>query len=270
MIDKITDAAKEIIYDYEIEGKSKHTIRAYKTTLNQLLNQLKKNPPKSPQELIKAMKAFLAKERRQGKADRTIYLHTVILRTLLRYMKVPEDNLRTPRIGQSIPKALTQEEYKKFTEAIENKKYKLITEILYKTGTRISELVNLKIEDIDFEKRRVTITGKGKKQRTIYIDDKLLKKIKDYTDSSHGRLFNITPAAVQAYFRKTREKAGLSKRVTPHVLRHTYATRLLELGMDIRLIKELLGHSNINTTQIYTRVTESRLRKELEEKLKKF
>lgn len=273
MMKDIINARDEILYDYEIEGKSKHTLRAYKGAIDRLIATIKEKPPQDEDELVRAMKAFLSKKRREGRADKTIYHYTVVFRTLLRYLDVPESKLKTPRVSQGIPKALSRGEYKKFINAADNRKYKLIIEILYKTGLRISELLNLKIEDIDFENGRTIIRGKGKKERVIFLEQKLIEKIKKYlrkVQRQEGRLFHLTPEAVQAYFRRTRKRAGLKRRVTPHTLRHTYATRLLELGMDIRLIKELLGHSSINTTQIYTKVSEKSLERELREKLKNF
>jgi integrase/recombinase XerD len=269
MIDKIKDAAEELLYDFELEGKSKNTIRAYKNVLDQFIKKIKKRPPENEEQLVKAMKAFLAGKRRLGRSDKTIHLYTVVLRTLLEYLEIPKDQIKTPKVDQSLPKALSEEELKKFLKVVDNPKYKLIIELLYKTGMRISELLNLKVKDIDLDTGKIIVCGKGKKERVVYIDKDMIEKIKHYKKGRSGRLFPMTQHAVQAYFRRKRKEAGLDEKVTPHALRHTYATRLLELGMDIRLIKELLGHSDISTTQIYTKVSEKQLKKEVLKRLKK-
>lgn len=269
MMEDIINARDEIIYDYEIEGKSEHTLRAYKGAIDRLIATIKEKPPQDEDGLVRAMKAFLSKKRREGRADKTIYHYTVVFRTLLRYLDIPESKLKTPKVSQGIPKALSREEYKKFINAADNKKYKLIIELLYKTGVRISELLNLKVKDIDLDTGKIIVCGKGKKERVVYIDKDMIEKIKHYKKGRSGRLFPMTQHAVQAYFRRKRKEAGLDEKVTPHALRHTYATRLLELGMDIRLIKELLGHSDISTTQIYTKVSEKQLKKEVLKRLKK-
>ena len=270
MIGEVEQARDELIYDLRIAAKSEHTTRSYQGAADRLIRFLKRRPPEDEEQLVRAMKAFLAQKREEGCAVSTVCHYAVVFRTLLRYLNIPESKLTAPKASQSLPKALTRRELRRFFGAIENSKYRLIAEILHKTGLRISELLDLRVEDIDYEKNKALVRGKGKKERIIYLSQELCEKMKNYARGKEGRLFPVTAGAVQAYFRRVSRKAGLGRNVTPHMLRHTFATRLLELGMDIRLIKEILGHSDISTTQIYTKVTEKSLEKELKEKLKSF
>ena len=270
MIRKVERARDELIYDLRIAAKSEHTIRSYQGAADRLIRFLKERPPENEEQLVRAMKAFLAQKREEKRADRTIYHYAVVFRTLLRYLSIPESKLTVPRLSQSLPKALSRRELQRFFNAIEDPKYKLIAEILYKTGLRISELLDLRAEDVDYAEGRILVRGKGKKERIVYLDHELARKMKDCAKKKRGRLFPVTASAVQTYFRQTSRRAGLNRNITPHMLRHTFATRLLELGMDIRLIKEILGHSDVSTTQIYTKISEKSLEKELKEKLKNF
>ncbi len=145
-----------------------------------------------------------------------------------------------------------------------------IVELLYSTGLRVSELVSLNLEDIDFKENIIRVKGKGGKERVVIFGkvakDKLLKYIKfKGIKKANSPLFlnlkgkRITQRAVQLIIKERAVKLGIQKNITPHVLRHTFATHLLNQGMDIRIIQGLLGHSSLSTTQIYTQVGISKL-----------
>jgi len=146
---------------------------------------------------------------------------------------------------------------------------RLILELLYGTGTRVSELSNIKIKDIDFNKKQIRIVGKGDKERIVlygeYCSEILDKYLKVRQNSEYLILSNkgkkISVSSIQKILKDILKKASIKKNITPHVFRHTFATHLLNEGCDILTVKELLGHSSLDTTQIYTHVSNEKLRK---------
>jgi integrase/recombinase XerC len=147
---------------------------------------------------------------------------------------------------------------------------RLIIEMLYATGVRVSELVNIKYDDIDFDNKRIIITGKGNKQRIVYFGDYALEVLNEYM-RTHDRnkdnyLFTnakgdkITDRGVRYIIDNIMSKLSVKVHVTPHVLRHTFATDMLNNGCDIKVVQELLGHSSLRTTEVYTHVTNERLK----------
>ena len=176
------------------------------------------------------------------------------------------------KIPKKTPEFLNFEEIEQFlnfddkkASVEKNLRDKAIVELLYSTGLRVSELVSLNIEDLDFENNLIKVVGKGKKERIVIFGNTAKEKIKRYLDLrsskvKKGPLFvnlkgkRLTSRAVQLIIKERAVKCGILKNVTPHVLRHTFATHLLNQGMDIRLIQKLLGHSRLSTTQIYTQV----------------
>ena len=140
---------------------------------------------------------------------------------------------------------------------------RIILTLLYSSGLRISELLNLKLNDIDFKTRTMRIRGKGDKDRIVLFDQDALDLLNDYNtlrDPSNDFLIynkngnKLSSRYVEILIKKYAERAGIKKKVTPHVLRHSFATHLLKHGVDIRIIQQLLGHASLSTTQIYTSV----------------
>ena len=140
---------------------------------------------------------------------------------------------------------------------------RIILTLLYSSGLRISELLNLKLNDIDFKTRTMRIRGKGDKDRIVLFDQDALDLLNDYNtlrDPSNDFLIynkngnKLSSRYVEILIKKYAERAGIKKKVTPHVLRHSFATHLLKNGVDIRIIQQLLGHASLSTTQIYTSV----------------
>ncbi len=147
---------------------------------------------------------------------------------------------------------------------------RLIIEMLYATGVRVSELVNIKYDNIDFENKRIIVTGKGNKQRVVYFGDYALeilnKYIKTHDKNEDNYLFTnskggkITDRGIRYIINNIMSKLSVKTHVTPHVLRHTFATDMLNNGCDIKVVQELLGHSSLRTTEVYTHVTNERLK----------
>lgn len=163
-----------------------------------------------------------------------------------------------------IPNVLSKEEVKKLIEKIENLKHRTIVSLIYSWGLRLSELINLKIEDIDSERMKIYIkNSKWAKDRIIPLSKEILKLLrKYYKEYKPAKLLfpwqwwsRYSDKSIQNIIKNASKKALIKKNVTPHTLRHSYATHLLENWVDIKFIQELLGHQNIKTTQIYTHIT---------------
>ena len=188
------------------------------------------------------------------------FFYTVILKKDFSGVKVPKKDSRLPEV-------LTKDEVKKLIESCDNDKSRLMISLLYSSGLRVSELVNLKVEDINFEENTGWVRkGKGSKDRLFNLSGNLVGEIKEYlTGRENKYVFSkddpLTTRNIQKIIAGTRKRAGINRRVTPHTLRHSYATHLLEQGTDIRLIQSLLGHASLNTTQVYTHVSSEQIKK---------
>jgi len=175
-------------------------------------------------------------------------------------------NIKRPRKEKRIPAVLSKEEVKRIIVAPPNPKHRLILRCIYGLGLRISELQNLKVRDIDFDRNVVKIeNSKGAKDRIVPLPASLTEDMKSFiylnggTYVFHGRKGKISLKTIQKVFENALEKSGIRKRASTHTLRHSYATHLLENGVDIRIIQKLLGHSKLETTQIYTHVARTAL-----------
>lgn len=187
-----------------------------------------------------------------------------------------------PKKEKKLPKYLGVEELEILfntpnTSSSLGQRDKLILEVLYATGIRVSELVNIKLEDIDFERKEIRILGKGNKERISEFGDFCLDAIELFINDGRGKLLDkhhktceyliinergnkITTRGIEKIIDNIIKQASLKKKVTPHMIRHSFATHLLNEGCDILTVKELLGHESLETTQIYTHVSNERLR----------
>ena len=152
-------------------------------------------------------------------------------------------------------------------DSADNQKSRLIISLLYSTGLRVSELVNLKVDDVNFADKSGWVRhGKGAKDRLFVLSENVAKEIQEYLQGKEQKfIFSkdepLTTRNIQKIIKGTKIRASISKRVTPHTLRHSFATHLLEQGTDIRLIQTLLGHSSLSTTQLYTHISQEQIRK---------
>ena len=198
----------------------------------------------------------------------------------------PTESLGSPRVGRSLPKFLGEDEVTRLldaavkTETPEGHRDATILELLYATGLRVSELVSLNVADIDQEESYIRCWGKGAKERIVYLYPKAVTDLKGYLDTSRKTLLGTHKGETALFVnhrgeRLTRQwvwnilktyskKAGIDERITPHTLRHSFATHLLQNGASLRHVQELLGHSSISTTQVYTHITSEHLRQEYE------
>ena len=167
-----------------------------------------------------------------------------------------------------LPIVLSKEEINSILEATLNLKHRLILMFLYYTGVRLNEVINLKWEDIDFQRDIIHLkVAKGEKERIVFLHDNLKKFIEYFKIKKERFIFlsnfekKYNKRTVQMIVRNSAKKAGIKKRITPHTLRHSFATHLLEGGADIRHIQKLLGHANLQTTQVYTHVANKDIKK---------
>jgi integrase/recombinase XerD len=177
-------------------------------------------------------------------------------------------NIPLPKKKKTLPKVLSKEEIKLMIDSIKNLKHKLIIKLLYSSGLRLQELINLKKSDIDPSRNIIAVRqGKGKKDRITILSEKLEKDLMSYFCNNKFHTDYVFEGRGGKYSKKSVQKVignaskSLDKKVTPHMLRHSFATHLLESGVDIRYIQKLLGHSNLETTQIYTHVATNNLTK---------
>jgi len=172
--------------------------------------------------------------------------------------------IKRPKKEKKLPIVLSKQEILSMIEVVDNIKHKLVIELLYGSGLRVSELVNLRINDIDFNRKIVNVrAGKGNKDRITIIPAKVLEKLSDYLLEYKPLEFifesyepgqKLSVRSAQKIVEETAKKAGIRKNVSAHSLRHSFATHLLEQGTNLRYIQELLGHARLETIQIYTKV----------------
>lgn len=203
------------------------------------------------------------------------------LRTFYNYLldeKVVSNNIfnqvRNPKIDKKLPNFLSNEELRNIFDNLNmdtllGARNKLIVEILYATGIRVSELINLKLSDINKSEKSIRIFGKGKKERIVYYGDYAQIAMDEYlalrTDNKEYLILNnkndkITARGVEKIIDKIALDAAVNNNITPHTFRHTFATHLLNNGSDIKTVQELLGHSSLNTTEVYTHITSDYLK----------
>jgi len=265
----------EIIEEYkvwlEIQGKSKNTIKTYSSTIKKFLEFLINSgiiitDTKSINSSLdkNLVLKFLAELKVKKKLDsNSLRLYVRAISSFLKFLD--NENLakqiKAPKVDKRLPKFITFDELNKLLENAENYRDKLIIKFLFYTGVRVSELIKIKKNDIIFEEGFVKVYGKGGKERIVPVPKELLNELKDYINKINTEnIFPLSSRQVERIIKNTAKKAGISKKVTPHVLRHSLATTLLSKGVDIRFIQEILGHSSLNITQIYTHVVPNQLK----------
>ena len=178
-------------------------------------------------------------------------------------IKINNLSLERPKKSRTLPSVLSQEEVLRIIQYTQNIKHRAILTLLYSCGLRIGELINLKLEDFHVERKQLIVKkGKGRKDRYVSLADSFLPLLSNYYHSYKPTIYFVegqnggkySAESIRSFLRKSCKKAGIRKLVTPHTLRHSYATHLLENGVDLRYIQTLLGHSKPETTMIYTHV----------------
>lgn len=270
------------------KGASGHTLVNYSIDLKEFSKFLEGVEPDKVDYL--AIRRYLAHLREKNFAKASIARKLASLRSFFKflvrdgYIKTsPAAGLANPKQEKKLPIFLGEDDVAKLVEAPHDRDFaglrdRAILETLYSTGIRVGELVALDIEDVDFIGGAMKVAGKGKKERLVPIGDRAVRAIRAYLDKCAGlpkrdakAVFlnaagkRITDRAVRRVIEKYVRVSALRRGVSPHTLRHSFATHLLDRGADLRSVQELLGHSNLSTTQIYTHLTTARL-KEVYEK----
>lgn len=279
----------EFIYYLSVErGLAENTLVSYKLDLIKLMEYLAGKGINDIKGITKThIIGYLLQLQKEGKAASTVSRNLASIKTFHHFLlnegfisKDPTINLESPKLEKRLPKVLSVQEVDLLLAQPDTIKPagirdKAMLEVLYATGMRVSELLTLNLEDINIEMGYIRCFGKGSKERIVPIGSIAQKYINEYLN--RGRVKLIKATAEKVFFlnhhgrRMTRQgfwkiikhyaqEAGIKKEITPHTLRHSFATHLLENGADLRSVQEMLGHADITTTQIYTHLTKGKLR----------
>lgn len=282
--------AEYIIYLKIERGLSANTVTSYKRDIEKYLTFLTEKKITQLDEVSRfEILDFLQTLRQSGAADNSIIRMVSSLRKFHQYLKresiVSDDPMQlidTPKKASTLPKAISPQAVEQLLEAPDTTtplgvRDRTILELMYATGLRISELVNLKLSDMHLTMGFIQTMGKGEKERIIPLGEIASQWLDHYLDGARVYLQDQSAETSEYVFLNSRGKglsrqgvwkkvkqlaleAGIDQNVTPHTLRHSFATHLLENGADLRMVQELLGHADISTTQIYTHITKTRLK----------
>ena len=263
---------------------SKKTVASYEYDLKDYALFLEKNNLTIKDDNDKTLKLYLNYVYDKKISNKSISRHLSSLRTYYDFLKkeniVTENifkNVKNPKIEKTIPNFISHDKlneiFTSFNDSDLDIRNRLVIELLYATGLRVGELVNIKIKDIDFGAQSIKVLGKGSKERYVFYNNttkevlkrylvvrkKLQKKENDYL-LLNDKGTPIKEASVRKIIQTTLMKCGIKSKITPHTFRHTFATDLLNQGLDLVNVKELLGHASLNTTSIYTHITNDRIK----------
>ena len=286
----MTDVVVEYLGALQAErGATRNTLSAYRrdlTDFTQFLNAQHRSLRRaSPDDIV----GYLARLRTRGLRPASVARRISALRGLYKHLvregelrRDPTENLEAPRRTRSLPRTLSREVVAALVESPDlneprGVRDRSVLELLYATGMRASECLGLTLDDVNLSAGYVVCTGKGRKQRLVPVGAEAARWVSCYLRDvrplstrvrDSGRLFvnprggRLSRQSLWTIVRRAAARAGLRQRMSPHVLRHSFASHLLEGGADLRSIQELLGHASVSTTQVYTRVESSRLRRE--------
>lgn len=263
---------------------SDNTVGAYMNDLNKYEEFLKKNILESDTEDLERYLKYIKNLESTTVAHKITSIKSYFNYNIKRGIVSvnPADKVSRPKLTKHLPEYLTEEEVGKLLDVEVKSPYdyrnKTILELLYSSGIRISELVNIKTPNYDSEECLIRIMGKGSKERIVPLGDYAINIMNDYMNNYrplinkkhtdyvfvNNRGDKISRQFIFKVIKKEALKKGIKKDISPHTLRHTFATHLLKNGADLRIIQELLGHENISTTQIYTHVTNNKLKSDYE------
>lgn len=287
----MNDQLQDFVHFLVVEkGLAQNTIVSYKRDLNSYLQYIKKVEMINDLNDVTRVQIiqFLAFLKDEGRSSKTLARHVASIRAfhqfLLREKVVDQDptvHIESPKMEQNLPKVLSLAEVETLLDFPKKDTHfglrdKAMLELLYATGIRVSELISLNSGNVHLTMGFVRCIGKGNKERIIPIGETAMKALDDYLQNGrpqfvskkhrdealflnhHGR--RLSRQGFWKILKKITKEAGIEKNLTPHTLRHSFATHLLENGADLRAVQEMLGHADISTTQIYTHVTKTRLK----------
>lgn len=288
----LSELKRQFLEYTEIEkGRSLKTIENYERYLDRFLTFAEtQNPKNITDDLVREYRLFLNRQlAREGERDtikkKTQNYYMIALRAFLKYLmkrgvtSLPPERIELAKVPERSLDLISNVELERIMHAPKGDELKelrdrAILELFFSTGLRVSELCSLNA-DIDLSKDEISVRGKGEKVRVVFLSEEAKDAVKKYlnkrTDMDEALFVNngkrsgekgkrLTSRSVERLVKYYAIKAGISKKVTPHVIRHSFATDLLSNGADLRSVQALLGHANISTTQIYTHVTDSHLR----------
>jgi site-specific recombinase XerD len=293
----IQSKIKDFIAFLEVEkNASAHTIRAYKSDLAQLLDfwkEIAKRDKVMAQSFEQVVRRYIVSIFYKKISKTSLARKLSCLRSFQQYLQSQGINLpltiKSPRLDRKLPNTLTVDEIFYLLDSIKEKdlptpyphRDKTIFELMYATGVRCSELINIKLSDINFDDKVIRVLGKGRKERIVLFGEKAANMLKKYLSIERPSLIKnneqqyiflnyaggqLTTRSVQRIFQMFRHFLRVDRKLTPHKIRHSFATHLLHEGVDLRMIQELLGHKTIATTEIYTHVSNQQLAKMCDEK----
>jgi len=284
---------KELIEDFlnylSVErGLATNTIGSYRQDLRKYILYLSKKSLGSADQVKRDhITSFMQNEKGQGMSATSICRRLAAIKMFHRFLvrerlskEDPTNLIETPKLWKRVPDVLSQSEIGAMIKAAQGRKWQsvrdqAILELLYASGMRVSELVDLKVESVNLDAGYVRCIGKGRKERIIPIGRRAQESVKKYLDQVRGKLAKgsfvpilflsrlgkrISRQSVWKLIKYYARKANIKKTIKTHTVRHSFATHLLERGADLRSVQEMLGHSDIATTQIYTHVDKERLR----------
>ena len=292
----IVELKRQFLEYLEIErGRSVKTIENYERYLDRFLDFSKaKIPSDVTEEQVREFRLYLNRQagtkiggRIEPMIRRTQNYYLIALRAFLKFLRkrgvasLSPERIELAKVPERSLDLISANELMRLLDSpakdtVEGKRDRAILELLFSTGLRISELCSLSIDDVDLSRDEFSVRGKGDKVRVVFLSNDAREAIKNYLSArkdmddalfvrygkkAHlGEDARVTPRTVQRLLKHYAAKAGITRKVTPHVIRHSFATDLLSNGADLRSVQALLGHAHIGTTQIYTHVTDAHLR----------
>ncbi len=261
------EIVEKISTELKLQGKSDRTIRMYCFFNEKFIEFIKKDVNDISKEDIKKFLGFMLNKKNDvgsvalARSSLRFFYDEVLKKNIVK-------DIKTPKKQRRLPDVLSKEEVKLLIENARNLKNKLLIEIMYSSGLRVSECANLKVNDLNLEdKTGLLKLGKGGKDRFFILAERAVDDLIEYLKNHNSEyLFpgingSIGTRAIQRAVKRTAQRAGIKKKVYCHLLRHAFATHLLEDGVDIRKIQMLLAHSNLQTTSFYTQVSKEQLKK---------
>lgn len=287
--------AQGLVRDYvtflsDVRRASPHTVRAYEGDLADYLAWCAREGVCATVVTRRQLRAYVANLTHAGHAAKTVNRHISALRSFYGWLDREGiaaadavDSLPGRRVARTLPKTMKDDDVSRMIQACDDsdvgRRDRAFLELLYASGARISELASARPADIDYEQGQMRLFGKRSKERIVPLYDRALREVRSYVDEVRPRLVsmqrgarladalfvstrgnNMSSDALRRCYHRYRELAGVEAGLTPHSVRHTYATELLQGGADLQTVQELLGHESLGTTQIYTHLTVDRLR----------
>lgn len=276
----------------DARGVSPHTLRSYRADLSRFSRGLDEDLREAPEQIaLPDLKAYVARLIEEGLDRRSVARHASALRGYFRFLHEtgvrpddPSSLLEVPRQRRSLPRALSREDVERLLLSPASAKFadlrdRAMLEVLYSAGVRVSELVGMNVSDLDLSRGLVAVRGKGDRERLALLGSYAREAITAWLPERSSRLAGATSDAlflnarggrlsdrsVRRMFESRLIQAGLPASVTPHTLRHTFATHMLESGAGLKEVQEMLGHRHLSSTQVYTHVSPEHLRRAYEE-----